>query len=71
MFVCTLPIDKGNIDDIYHSYEDVYEIDPHNFSINMETCIINAIHSQEPIVKIKNDESLWEWWIEVVDLPPL
>lgn len=69
--VCSLPVEKWSIDDIYHSYEDVYEIDQHNLTVDIENCIINAIKSQEPIVKHKNDENLWDWWIEVVDIPPL
>lgn len=68
----SLPVDESTtIDESYDSYQDVYEIDPHHLTINIEDCIVNAIKSQEPIVKIKNDETLWEWWIEVVDLPPL
>lgn len=67
----SLPQEEWILDEIYDSYQDIYEIDPHHLIIDMEDCIINAIKSQEPIVKIKNDETLWEWWIEVVDLPPL
>lgn len=67
----SLPQEEWVLDKIYDSYPDIYEIDPHHLLIDMEDCIINAIKSQEPIVKIKNDETLWEWWIEVVDLPPL
>ena len=67
----SLPQEEWILDEIYDSYQDIYEIDPHHLLIDMEYCIINAIKSQEPIVKIKNDETLWEWWIEVVDLPPL
>lgn len=70
-FLCSLPLERDNIDEIYDSYEDVYEIDPHNLMVDMENCIINAIQSQEPIVKIKNDESLSDWWIEIVDIPPI
>lgn len=65
------PSENWNLDKIYESFQDVYEIDPHHLIIDMEDCIINAIKSQEPIVKIKDDENLWDWWIEVVDLPPL
>ncbi len=71
VFVCSLPLERWSIDELYDSYEDVYEIDPHNLTVDLENCIINAIHSQEPIVKIKNDENLSDWWIEIVDLPPL
>ncbi len=69
--VFSLPLDKWSIDELYDSYNDVYEIDPHSLSVDLETCIINAIQSQEPIVKIKNDESLSDWWIEIVDIPPI
>ena len=69
--VCIIPIDSKNIDDVYQSYQDIYEINNHNFTVNLENLIINAIKSQEPIVKIKNDENLWDWWIEVVDIPPI
>jgi hypothetical protein len=54
----TLPNDDIMIEKVYKSYEDIYEIDPHHLIINMEDCIINAIKSQEPIVKIKDDETL-------------
>jgi len=66
-----IPNEKQDIDEIYESYEDVYEIQLRDFSVDVSLCLDNAIKSQEPVVKIKNDESLWEWWIEVVDFPDI
>lgn len=69
--VFSLPLKQKSSDEVFHSFEDVYEIDNGDFSIDIENCISNAIKSQEPIVKIKNDESLWDWWIDVVDISDL
>lgn len=69
-WVFSLPIKtKKGDDDMW--YEDFYEIDNGDFSIDLSIFITNAIRSQEPIVKIKNDENLSDWWIEIVDIPDL
>jgi hypothetical protein len=57
-----VPQDWVNEDDTYSSFSDVYEIDEKDLCIDIEECITNAIRSQEPIVKRKNDEELWDWW---------
>jgi len=48
----------------YSSFEDIYDIDAKDLNINLEECVYNAIKSQEPIVKLKNDEILSDWWEE-------
>ena len=61
------PEEEKNIETIYKSYNDIYYIHMKDFSIDLEDCVLNTIRSQDPIVKQKDDERLWEWWIEVVD----
>lgn len=58
--IFTLPQDDIDIDEIYKSYSDVYEIDPKDLCIDLSNCIANAIRSQDPVVKKKNDEEMWE-----------
>lgn len=70
-WVFSLPMKNKKWDECYIWYEDVYDIDSGDFSIDLSIFITNAIRSQEPIVKIKNDESLSDWWIEIVDIPDL
>lgn len=57
-----MPEWEKDIDEIYDSYNDIYEINPKDFTIDLQDCIINAIRSQDPIVKKKDDESLSDWW---------
>jgi hypothetical protein len=54
----SIPNDAVDIDEIYDSYEDVYEIQMRDFSVDIALCVLNAIKSQEPVVKIHNDENL-------------
>ncbi len=58
----TLPEENVDVDDVYASFNDVYYINAKDFSIDLEDCIANAIKSQDPIVKIKDDETLSDWW---------
>ncbi len=62
------PEDESQIETTYESYSDIYFIDMKDFSIDLEDCMVNIIRSQDPVIKQKDDESLWEWWIEVVDI---
>jgi hypothetical protein len=62
------PEAEAEIETTYESYSDIYFIDMKDFSIDLQDCMINIIRSKDPIIKQKDDESLWEWWIEVVDI---
>lgn len=64
----TLPEENIDVDDIYASFNDIYYINMKDFSIDLEDCVVNAIRSQEPIVKLKNDENLSDWWIDEYDM---
>lgn len=53
---------KESILETYDSYNDIYEIDEKNLTIDLSTFISNAIKSQEPLVKKADDEFLLDWW---------
>lgn len=48
--------------DIYTSYSDIYTIDEKDTSVDIQVCLVNAIKSQEPLIKKKDDEYLLDWW---------
>lgn len=54
--------DKETNLDVYTSYADIYDIEEKDTSIDILSCITNAIKSQEPLVKMKDDEKMSEWW---------
>ena len=56
----TIPQEKINTDDVYSSFDDVYDIDPKDLCIDLSNCVVNSIRSQEPIVKRKNYEDMWD-----------
>lgn len=64
----TLPEDNVDMDEVYSSFNDIYYISAKDFSIDLEDCMANAIKSQDPIVKKKDDESLSDWWIDEYEM---